>query len=135
MWKEPKTNWVQDDYFNLVDYKRITDNLSELYFMAKQLYPALPTMAQMPVKSSFSDIIYASDMNAIENNLHLINDNTLSFDIGQKMTFSVNGSTPTFEEFNRIERAIKLLYETMQVQYKMIPRLAIILGGENRIKL
>ena len=37
MWVEPKTNWKQDDFFNVGDYNRIKGNLNEIRQQALSL--------------------------------------------------------------------------------------------------
>lgn len=134
-WSEPKTDWVESDYFNYSDYSRIRDNFIMLKEIADALWYSFPNITPMDIKNSYTDIMYASDMNKFEDNLDVINDNSYAFEIGNKTIYEANGNTPLFTEYNRIENAMLLLYNTMQIQYKMIPKLAIRLGGNNKIKL
>ena len=128
-WSTPKTNWVSTDYFNYSDYTRIRDNMIALKEIADACYFGLPSIENMSVKNSYTDMFYASDMNRFENNLDLINTSTLNLNIGSKVTYVPNGATPSFTEFNRLEGGMKLLYETLLVQYNLLKKLAFTLGG------
>ena len=38
MWSKPKTDWVSSDYFNIIDYNRIKNNLIYLRDLSVKLY-------------------------------------------------------------------------------------------------
>lgn len=133
-WITPKTNWVSTDYFNVVDYNRIIGNINYLKTFAEELFKALDTLP-MGDEKTYVSMIYAREMNVIESNLDTINTNTYDFDIGETQTFQANKSTPLWSEFNRIESACLLLYNTMTAHKNALPRLALTLGGQKGIKV
>ena len=51
------------------------------------------------------------------------------------MLFRDNGPTPLWNEFNRIESAVILLYKTMVSHKNALKRLDFALGGEKGIKV
>ena len=133
-WITPKTDWVSTDYFNIEDYNRIIGNIRYLKDFAEELFKALDTL-DMGEEKTYVSMIYAREMNAIESNLEIINANTYSFNIGETKTFQANKSTPLWSEFNRIESACLLLYNTMIAHKNALPRLAFTLGGQKGIRV
>ena len=133
-WITPKTDWISTDYFNIEDYNRIIGNISYLKAIAEALFKSFDTLS-MGEEKTYVSMIYAREMNAIESNLEIINANTYSFDIGEKQTFQANNRTPLWSEFNRIESACLLLYNTMIAHKNALPRLAFILGCQKGIRV
>ena len=131
-WIEPKTDWISTDYFNIEDYNRIIGNISYLKALAEALFKSFDTLS-MGEEKTYVSMLYAREMNAIESNLEIINANTYSFNIGETQTFQANKSTPLWSEFNRIESACLLLYNTMIAHKNALPRLAFTLGGQKGI--
>ena len=133
-WMEPKTNWKSTDYFNAEDYNRIIGNLAYLKGYACALVKKFE-LVDMGAEKTYSDFIYAREINAIEDNLETINLKTYVMNIGEKVVYRDNGNTPLYSEFNRMENAMLRLYEEMQVQKANLPRLAFILGGQKGIRV
>lgn len=131
-WTTPKTDWVATDYFNIEDYNRIVGNLLYLKDLSLKLFLAFETKGMEAEKQYFS-MIYASEMNAIEDNLEAINLNTYKLNIGNKMVYAPNGATPLFSEFNRIEQAEESLFKWMYGQIAIRNHLAITLGGRKTL--
>lgn len=125
-WLPPKTDWTATDYFNAVDYNRIIGNLAYLSAMANELYET--EIISLGQTKDYTSMIYAREINAIENALEKINLETVNLDIGDKSTFVPNGRTPPWTEFNRIENACLLLNKVMAVHKKSLSRLAFKLG-------
>ena len=108
-WVTPKTDWTADDYFNVADWDRIRGNLEFLHDFVCNFFSRFdiaPT-ATKTVKSW----LYASDLNAIESNLEIINNLSVRIDIGETKTFVDNGHSIDYVELNRIERACLEIYE------------------------
>ena len=126
-WKTPKTDWVATDYFNAEDYNRIIGNVAHLKAYLDGLFADL-NISAMGEEKTYLSLLYAREMNVIEDNISALNSGSYGFDIGDKKTYKANGSTPTFEDFNRIESAILNLYEMAQVHKANLPRLALTLG-------
>lgn len=142
-WIEPKTDWkvsydsdgnYTGDYFNFEDYNRIIGNLSYLKEMADALFLRF-SVEDMGSEKAYESMIYAREINVIEDNLEVINQNTYGFDIGDKVTYQANRGTPLWSELNRIEGACLLLYKTMIVQKNLLPRLSFTLGGQKGIRV
>lgn len=113
VWQEPKTDWVASDFLTPDAWNRIIGNLDYLYTTLKMMgFDALDdvTMTSTGLTKTYNSLVYPRDLNAIENDLHNINNATFQFDIGTKMTFSSYGKAPTYQEINRIERGIQMLY-------------------------
>ena len=133
-WIEPKTNWESTDYFNIEDYNRIVGNLTYLKDLSLELFKDFTT-EDMVGSKDYSSMIYAREINAIENNLETVNINTYNFDIGDTKEFYPNKTTPLWSEFNRIESAMLLLHNTMLAHKNELPRLAFTLGGQKGLKV
>jgi hypothetical protein len=67
--------------------------------------------------------------------LERLNLETYRFDIGETKTYQANERVIDYNELNRIERAIWLLYYTMVVQQENVTRLAFTLGSQKGIKV
>lgn len=133
-WLPPKTDWSPKDYFNPVDYNRLIGNLMYLKVLANELFRSFEIL-QMGEEKSYVSLIYAREMNAIEENLAVINQNTYDLDIGEKQIFYANKSTPLWSEFNRIESACLLLYKTLKAHKESLPRLSFTLGSQKGLRV
>lgn len=133
-WIEPKTNWTESDYFNPSDYNRIIGNIKHLQSMAKEFYKNISS-AQLGEEKTYQSLIYAREMNDIENAIESINNQTYGLNIGEKKEYFPNKSTPLWSEFNRIENAIFTIYKTINSQKDAIARLAFTLGGQKGFKV
>lgn len=132
-WITPKTDWVGTDYFNATDYNRVKGNLNELKAISLQLYQDYIT-SDLGADKDFTSLLYAEEINNIENFLESININTFPLAIGEKQVYVSNGKTMDFNELNRIESAILLLYNTFRVQKQNLQHLSFRLGTERGIK-
>lgn len=139
-WITPKTDWKATDYFNDYDYNRIKNNINLLKERVANLYADFETPNLGSDKNSAS-MIYAREINNIEQTLELINQNSFNLDIGDKKTYAINGYTINYEELNRIESATQILYGTsisyirlrkhLEIKlkdnhYKYVPRVKVI---------
>lgn len=124
---ECKTNWTQDDYFNAEDYNRIKNNIAYIRNYMNELFINLPGV-ELGEDKNYESMIYAKEINAIEEALDGINANSYMLDVGEKQVFYTNGTTPKWTEFNRIESAIELIAETMTAHENSLPKLNLALG-------
>lgn len=108
MWIKPKIEY-SDGYFNAVDYNRIKNNLKVLRELAIIIYEEFSIQDMGPDKT-YSDFLYADEINTIENNLDKINKNSVNGNYGTKLTFNANDRVPTLREIIRIEKAILDIY-------------------------
>lgn len=128
-WREPKTNWVSTDCFNAEDYNRVIGNIAYLKALAEELFLHI-TETPLGEEKTYLSMIYAREMNAIEGALETLNLETYQFEVGETMEYRANGSTPLWSEFNRIEGAVFLLYNTMTAHKAALPRLDFRLGNQ-----
>ncbi len=133
-WIEPKTDWTIEDFFWYPDYNRIIGNLYYLKHISEELFSAYD-LIDMGEEKNEDSYIYAGDMNAIEENLEIINRHTYNLDIGKKQFFFGNGKTPLYTEINRVESAILALHEQMKIHKKNLTRLPFALGDQKGIKV
>ena len=123
-WITPKTNWNGDtaadgtyigDRFNAVDFNRIKNNLDYLRELAIKLYDEFAINA-LGSERTPADYFYADEINQLEENLTIINNNTLKRHYGTAPTYVNNGRTMDFTELNRLESAILDLYDRLTNQ-------------------
>lgn len=133
-WIEPKTDWTKDDYFNYGDYNRIIGNIKFLKDYLDGLFSNLPNVDLGSDKTVQSNI-YAREINAIETALENLNLKTYNLSIGRKTTYYPNKATPLYTEFNRIESATLLLYDTMYAHKGAMTRLSFKLGNQKGIRV
>ena len=123
-WITPKTNWNGDtaadgtyigDRFNAVDFNRIKNNLDYLRELAIKLYDEFAINALGSDRTP-ADYVYADEINQLEENLTIINNNTLKRHYGTAPTYVNNGRTMDFTELNRLESAILDLYDRLTNQ-------------------
>ena len=133
-WIEPKTNWTENDYFNIEDYDRITGNVTYLKEFLDSLFYGL-TDIQLMDKKMISDPIYAREINAIESNIELLNLETYRLNIGETKEYYPNQRTIDFNELNRIESAIMDIYIKMINQKSLLTRLSFRIGNQKGLKV
>lgn len=133
-WIEPKTNWEATDYFNAEDYNRMIGNLAYLKEFSRALVKDFEIL-DMGGEKAYSDFIYAREINVLEDNLETINLKTYAMNIGEKVVYRDNGNTPLYSEFNRMEKAMKKIYEEMSLQKANLSKLAFRLRGQKGIRV
>ena len=128
-WTEPKTNWVNGDYFNLEpDYTRIKGNIEYLIALSKEMYPDY----FVPMLESFDNMSYPTAL--FFNNVVNATDSIMTHcytPIGaQSMRlYSSNGVGWDASDLNAIEENHRLLYDVLTRQKANCHRLPITLGG------
>ena len=120
-WIEPKTDWFGQtdsngnyvgDRFNADDFNRIKNNLDYLRDIAVGLYKTF-SIVSLGEDRTYSDYLYADEINQLEENLNIINNNTLKMSYGDTPLYVENGCTMDFSELNRLEGAIYDIYKRL----------------------
>lgn len=119
-WSTPKTDWSGEvvegvyigDRFNAVDFNRIKNNLVYLRELAVKMYDEF-TIQSIGADRTPADYFYADEINAMEQNLVTINNNSLKRSYGSSPVYVDNGNVMDFKELNRLEGAILDLYEKL----------------------
>lgn len=127
MWIQPKTDWTKDDYFNAADFNRIKNNLISLRDLANRMYKDFD-ITSLGNDKTYRDYFYADEINQIESNFEKINRLTINANYGETPTYKDNGYIMTFEELNRLERAMLDLYGKLANQAEGMRRLTFNLG-------
>lgn len=135
MWTEPKTDWVSTDYVNYSDYNRIKNNIEYLRDLSLELFPDFPFEDMGDDKNSYAQYPYADEFTALEDNLESLRQNTFLFDDANAKEWYDNMPTPTYEDFNRLERACLLFYNGFNNVSKNKERLSFRLGAFKTIKV
>lgn len=124
-WSTPKTDWNGEtvdgvyigDRFNAVDFNRIKNNLEYLRELAIKMYEEF-SIQSLGSDRTPKDFFYADEINALEDNLKTINNNSLQRSYGNVPVYVDNGNTMDFKELNRLESAILDLYEKLTNEYE-----------------
>ena len=134
-WKEPKTNWVSTDRFNIADYNRIKNNIQHVFEKANKLYKSF-TFENMGNNIASEDSYWQVEFfNAFEKNVEILNKNTFSKDFGVSQVFFENGPFIKWDELNRIENACAVLKEILDRQEAgMTTRLSFRLGNMKGVR-
>lgn len=127
-WLRPKIEWESTDYFNASDYNRIVNNVLYLEELANHTIGVLNYRGMTEEKHNL-DMLYAREMNAIEENIEKID---AFYKIDNKIVrYSDNGTFLTYAELNRLEALIYMLYVTMKSQLSFAKHLSFKLGSRN----
>ena len=135
-WIEPKTDWDITDYFNIDDYGRIVNNIAYLKEYAKTILLKLENVEfseNIVNDKTYSSMIYASEINAIEDKLEELNLKTYTINIGEKKTYYPNEKTMNYDDLNRIETACLNIFKTISSHINEIQRFPFTLGGQKGI--
>lgn len=132
-WKEPKTDWVQTDKFNIDDYNRVKNNLKYLHEYAVKLYPYFDIGDMGSDVTSYGVFWDVNKFNLFEDNLETINNNVSTQDIGTTQHFYENGVFIKYDELNRIENATLMIKNLLDGQAGS--RLAFRLGQYRALKI
>lgn len=135
MWIEPKTDWVSTDKINYSDYNRIKNNIAYLRELALTVYTDFSWQDMGVDKTSNVQYPYADEFNALEDNLESLRQNTFLFDDSDPKQWYQNQRGPSYEDFNRLERACLLFKEGFESQKSMKRRLPFRLGTFRSIQV
>ena len=135
-WITPKTDWkIQfdldghylGDYFEVLDYQRICNNLKYLHKMAIQLWNQPDKLQLFDVKQT--DFCTAEMINSLEQAIQILKADAFSSIIPPLKKWNANEFAPMVQDLNRIEQAIQNLYWLFFQQNEALPKLAMKLGG------
>lgn len=135
MWIEPKINWVESDRFNLSDYNRIKNNIAHIYSMALEVYSDFPFEEMGSDKTEYYEFPYADEFTKLEQNLKNIKENTFAFTSDGFREWYENERTPTYQDFNRLEKSCLLFYNGFSSMKNQKNKLAFRLGGFGKLKI
>ena len=129
MWQPPKTNWKENDFFNIEDYNRIKGNINEIWSQALLLWPDF-AFEEMGSDKTYQDYgFYADEINRFEANIDHVCAGTYPFKVGNRQTFYDNQPFIDWKELNRIEEACRLIYSNIQSRYYGRKTLTFTLNG------
>lgn len=129
MWIQPKTNWSENDYFNVEDYNRIKNNINEIRSQAILLWADF-SIEDMGADKTYHDYsFYADEINKFENNIEHLKNGIYSFQTGEKQTFYDNQLFIDYQELNRIEKACLMIYQNVQSRINGRHTLSFVLNG------
>lgn len=112
MWQTPKTNWQANDDVLCSDYNRIKGNLYFLQELALTIYFPFK-FKQMGEDKTEEQYPYADEINLLADNLELLAAGSYHVNVGAKTIYEDNGPYIAYEDLNRIESAILILYDNL----------------------
>lgn len=126
IWTEPKTNWTENDFFNIKDYNRIKNNIAYLTEEVSNIVaPVDGTDMGEDVTSTL--VVWKSDQfNTIENNMDKVV--AAMCDEFDKRRYFPNGAFINADSLNRIEQACLDTYKAVKSQTTCLTRLDFRLG-------
>lgn len=114
MWQQPRTDWRENDFFNIEDYNRIKENIKEIHAEALILWPTF-SIEEMGADKTYQDYgFYADEINRFESNIDRICAGTFPFAVGERQTFYDNQPFIDWKELNRIEEACRFMYSNIR---------------------
>lgn len=128
VWTEPKTTWVNGDYFNLdPDYARIRGNILYVKSIAESLYRTI-ALHDMP-EYTIDQYAGKEFLNNIVENVQRIADNVILPAAPDEMPLYV-GNAPgwTAEDLNRIERNLLDMKTALTEQFNIAPKMEMLMG-------
>lgn len=134
-WITPKTNWTENDRFNIIDYNRIKNNLNYLADKVNELCTPIEIGDMGDDLTSVAERWKVAIFNLFETNLKLIAEKSYGEDYGEYQTFYENGVFIDYEELNRIESATLEIYEKLERQSLGIKRLSFTLGQFKGVRI
>ena len=131
MFITPKTDWARDDYFDIYpDYFRIKNNILEIKKMVEELYGSVDSLQIEDY--GINDNRFADFYNSIERNLDILADAGFRNPAMKKTAvWENNKSAWDYNDLNRIEGSISMMYRDLMSQQKNQRILAFILGGND----
>lgn len=134
MWQQPKTDWREEDFFNIQDYNRIKNNLNEIRSEALVLWPDFE-FEEMGADKNYQDYgFYADEINRIEANIDHICAGTFPFTVGNRQVFYDNQPFVGWKELNRIESACEIMYQNILGRKNGMAKLRFTLGTRRNIR-
>ena len=134
MWQQPKTDWKEDDFFNVQDYNRIKGNLNEIRNAALTMWPEFP-WEELGEDKTYEDYgFYADEINRMETDLEYILQGTYPFPVGEKKIYYDNQPFIDWKELNRLENACLVIYQNVQSRITGRRRLAFRLSRRRLIQ-
>lgn len=130
-WVQPKTNWVDGEYFNVdPDYNRIKGNIEHLIALSQQVYPAYET-ADMQT-ATVATVPKVSFFNNVVDNTQAILEHGYQPNGSQDMVrYEQNQRVWNAHELNIIENNHLLLYNCFNSIIAGIKHIEFTLGGVN----
>ncbi len=129
-WITPKTDWTPEDYINVEDYVRISNNLKYLKELAEMMVSPLLNWTSVKTDLTYESIQATEDWNAVEENLESLYENLFIEGAGNKTNFYANGPMINYSELNRVESALQWFYQRLTGQYECLKTLAFTLGKD-----
>jgi hypothetical protein len=127
-WTDPKTDWKNGDHFNLdPDYERIKNNITHV----QELTNKINARVEIDAMGDYAITEYplAAFLNTIATNIEKLSKSMFLVTPTAEMPMHVgNGPGWTAEELNDIEGNLLNMYEELNRQYALVPRLDIMMG-------
>ena len=129
MFITPKTDWTREDYFDLYpDYFRIKNNILELLKLVQELYGSADII---PMEDyGIEDNRFSDFYNNVERNLDILADSGFRNPaMPATATWQDNRAAWDYNDLNRIEGSIQMMYRDLYSQYINRRKIAFVLGG------
>lgn len=127
-WTDPKTDWKNGDHFNLdPDYERIKNNITHVQEITNKINARVEIDAMGDY--AITEYPLAAFLNTIATNIEKLSKSMFLVTPTAEMPMHVgNGPGWTAEELNDIEGNLLNMYNELNRQYALVPRLDIMMG-------
>ena len=132
-WQQPKTDWNSNDYYNYEDLNRVENNIIAVKDLAEVLRGEI-NLREINIDRDMKSIPFADVLNRVEENINILG-NKLYKPKGwaqPKLDWRYNQPF-SYEDANRLERNLLLLYNYAKGNVDKIPFCGQIYVGEEVI--
>lgn len=128
-WLEPKTDWNSTDYYNAHDLNRVESNTAEVIAFLQSIQFDTPTITAVTNRDN-TRIEYISSINRVESNIDTIKNKFLTPPGWQSKKTWTTGPGFNYQDANRLESNLELLYEYAQLAAQNIVYCGLFACGE-----
>lgn len=113
----PKTNWTSEDYYNFGDINKVETNMQIVANYLESIGYTIP-LENIVNNRDMLSIDFISSINRLERNLDSIRTNMITPPSYEDMKVWTNKIGFNFEDANRYEKNLLLLYKWAQLIYE-----------------
>ena len=121
MWSDPKVNWKSSDYYNIEDWQRVRNNLEHLCNWMRDAGRGQVPLLETDTGRGYAELPYVHLVNNMETNLEKLQEIfgvSFTEDVSKRTWYGrldeMYSSNPSYRDWNRWERILKLVYAAIQ---------------------
>lgn len=134
-WREPKTNWIATDYFNMSDWTRIADDIRILYQKHMKAFGDVSEYTGVRYPNNPNALLIVEQYNRLPQSVMMFNNPLLNLDLPTLRTFGVGDKTFLYTDLNSLEGNIKRISDALDGVNNNKPRFEFRLGNSKGIRV